>query len=63
MIRKKGSKLRAKAFLSGMKSGMPVCVGYFSVSFGFGAMAVAQGLKIWQAVLMSAVIRFAGTCS
>ena len=33
---------------------MPVCVGYFSVSFGFGAMAVAQGLTIWQAVLISA---------
>ena len=33
---------------------MPVCVGYFSVSFGFGAMAVAQGLGIWQAILISA---------
>lgn len=33
---------------------MPVCVGYFSVSFGFGAMAVAQGLNVLQAVLISA---------
>ena len=33
---------------------MPVCVGYFSVSFGFGAMAIAQGLTIWQAILISA---------
>ena len=33
---------------------MPVCVGYFSVSFGFGAMAVAQGLGIWETVLISA---------
>ena len=33
---------------------MPVCVGYFSVSFVFGAMAVAQGLGIWQAILISA---------
>lgn len=33
---------------------MPVCVGYFSVSFGFGAMAIAQGLNVWQAVLISA---------
>lgn len=33
---------------------MPVCVGYFSVSFGFGAMAVAQGLSLWHAVLISA---------
>jgi len=32
---------------------MPVCVGYFSVSFGFGAMAVKDGLTLWQAVLIS----------
>lgn len=37
-----------------MKAGLPVCVGYFSVSFGFGAMAVAQGLSVWHAVLISA---------
>lgn len=33
---------------------MPVCLGYFSVSFGFGTMAVAQGLSLWHAVLISA---------
>ena len=33
---------------------MPVGVGYFSVSFGFGAMAVKEGLTLWQAVLISA---------
>ena len=37
-----------------MRIGTPICVGYFSVSFGFGAMAIAQGLKIWQAILISA---------
>ena len=37
-----------------MKAGIPVCLGYFSVSFGFGSMAVVQGLSIWQAVLISA---------
>ena len=46
--------LRAKDYFAGMRDGMPVCVGYFSVSFGFGAMAVAQGLKIWHAILISA---------
>lgn len=46
--------MRAKEFLAGMKAGMPVCVGYFSVSFGFGTMAVAQGLSIWHAILISA---------
>ncbi len=43
-----------KEFFAGIKAGMPVCIGYFSVSFGFGAMAVVQGLTIWQAVLLSA---------
>ena len=37
-----------------MRMGFPVCVGYFSVSFGFGAMAVAQGLSVWHAILISA---------
>lgn len=46
--------MKLKAFFSGMKAGMPVCVGYFSVSFGFGAMAIAQGLTIWQAIFISA---------
>ena len=32
---------------------MPVCLGYFSVSFGFGAMAVKEGLTLWEAVLIS----------
>ncbi len=46
--------MKRKAFLSGIKAGMPICIGYFSVSFGFGAMAIAQGLTIWQAILISA---------
>lgn len=33
---------------------MPVCIGYFSVSFGFGAMAISKGLEIWEAILISA---------
>ena len=37
-----------------MRAGMPVCIGYFSVSFGFGAMAVTQGLRILDAILISA---------
>lgn len=46
--------MKWKEFFAGMKAGMPVCVGYFSVSFGFGAMAIAQGLTILQTVLISA---------
>ena len=46
--------MRFSEYRAGVKAGFPVCVGYFSVSFGFGAMAVAQGLTVWQAVLISA---------
>ena len=46
--------MRFSEYRAGMKAGMPVCIGYFSVSFGFGTMAVAQGLTVWQAVLISA---------
>ena len=46
--------MKCKELFAGIKAGIPVCVGYFSVSFGFGAMAVAQGLTIWQAILISA---------
>ena len=43
-----------KEYTADMKAGMPVCIGYFSVSFGFGAMAIAQGLQVLHAVLISA---------
>ena len=46
--------MRNNQFLTGMRAGIPVCVGYFSVSFGFGAMAVSMGLDIWNAILISA---------
>ena len=51
---KEMKELKSRDFFAGMKDGMPICVGYFSVSFGFGAMAVAQGLKVWHAILISA---------
>jgi predicted branched-subunit amino acid permease len=38
----------------GVRRGLPVCVGYFSVSFGFGAMAAAQGIRALDATLISA---------
>ena len=45
--------MRTKDFFAGMGAGLPICIGYFSVSFGFGAMAIAQGLTVWQAILIS----------
>ena len=38
----------------GVRRGVPVGVGYFSVSFGFGAMAVANGISWLDATLISA---------
>ncbi|MBQ6720330.1 MAG: AzlC family ABC transporter permease [Oscillospiraceae bacterium] len=41
-------------FKKGIHTGLPVGLGYFSVSFGFGAMAIAQGLSAFHATLISA---------
>ena len=46
--------MKLHEYTAGMRAGMPVCIGYFSVSFGFGAMAVAQGLSVWHAIMISA---------
>lgn len=40
-------------FLKGMRHGIPVMLGYLSVSFGFGINAVAAGLSVLQAVGIS----------
>ncbi len=42
-----------KEYRVGVKTGLPVGMGYFSVSFGFGAMAAAQGIKALDAALIS----------
>ncbi len=41
------------SFKKGLKDGLPICVGYFSVSFAFGIFAVENGLSVLQAVLIS----------
>jgi predicted branched-subunit amino acid permease len=38
---------------SGIKDGIPICLGYFAVSFTFGIMAKNAGLTPFQAVFMS----------
>ena len=40
-------------FKTGVRRGLPVGIGYFSVSFGFGAMAANQGVKALDAALIS----------
>ncbi len=37
----------------GIRAGIPIGMGYLSVSFTFGIMAVSYGLSWWQAVLIS----------
>ena len=45
--------MKQSSFTRGVRRGLPVGVGYFSVSFGFGAMAAAQGIKALDAALIS----------
>ncbi len=40
-------------FKRGIQAGIPIGLGYFSVSFTFGLMATGYGLYWWQAVLIS----------
>ena len=40
-------------YRTGLGRGLPVGMGYFSVSFGFGAMAVSQGLRVLDTTLIS----------
>ena len=40
-------------YKTGVRRGLPVGIGYFSVSFGFGAMAASQGIKALDAALIS----------
>ena len=41
------------SFLKGIKDGLPICIGYFAVSFAFGISAVQSGLTWAEALLMS----------
>lgn len=40
-------------YRDGIKSGIPVALGYFAVSFTFGMACVKNGLSIWHAALIS----------
>ncbi|MBQ4604726.1 MAG: AzlC family ABC transporter permease [Clostridia bacterium] len=42
-----------KPFIRGLSHGIPICLGYFSVSFGFGILAVKSGLQAIDAILIS----------
>lgn len=40
-------------FRKGLLHGIPIALGYLSVSFGFGIMAVQKGLSVLEAVMIS----------
>lgn len=55
-----------KTFYEGLKSGVPIGLGYLPVSFTFGFLAVSGGLPVWVAVFISltnltSAGQFAGT--
>lgn len=55
-----------KAFMEGVKDGIPIGMGYLPVSFTFGFLAVSGGLPVWIACLISltnltSAGQFAGT--
>jgi predicted branched-subunit amino acid permease len=53
-------------FKKGLRDGLPICLGYISVSFTFGMMTTENGLPFWLAMLISltnltSAGQFAGT--
>lgn len=47
-------------FYDGLKDGLPIALGYISVSFAFGILAVEKGLPLWSPILIS-LSNFTGT--
>lgn len=45
--------MKINTYRAGLRRGLPVGIGYFSVSFGFGAMAANLGVKALDAALIS----------
>ncbi len=47
------TKLHGQDYIRGLKDGLPIGLGYISVSFSFGIMAVNMGIPWWIAALIS----------
>lgn len=52
-ITNNSSKNNKLGFKAGFIKGLPIGLGYLSVSFSFGVLAIVRGLSWWQAVLIS----------
>ena len=46
--------IEINSFKKGIRDGVPICLGYLSVSFAFGILATSSGLSVLEAVLISA---------
>lgn len=46
--------MNIREWKQGIRDGIPIALGYVSVSFTFGLMAAEAGMRWWQAVLISA---------
>lgn len=44
---------KTELFRRGLRCGLPIGIGYFSVAFSFGIAAVSMGISWWEAVLIS----------
>lgn len=58
--------MKKQEFLEGVRDGIPICLGYFSVSMAFGLTEVLSGIPAWAAVMISltnltSAGQFAGT--
>ncbi len=45
--------LENTSFRMGIRDGLPICLGYLSVSFAFGIFATGAGLSVYEALLIS----------
>lgn len=52
--------MKTLTFYDGFKDGFPIALGYLSVAFAFGILAVKDGLPLWSPLLIS-LTNFTGT--
>ena len=45
--------MKKSVFITGLRDGIPIALGYLAVSFSFGIAAVAAGLSTLEALLIS----------
>ena len=49
----KSENFEITSFKMGIRDGLPICLGYLSVSFAFGIFATGAGLSVYEALLIS----------